>query len=71
MGPERARPEIPRGRADADRPFAANRLDRIGRAQHEVAFGRFGQNRIALVDPAMKSDLMALGNDAALFVGMQ
>ena len=63
--------EIPGRRADADRTLARDLLQHVGRAHLQVALGGLGQDRIALVDPAVDADLVALGRDAALLVGME
>ena len=65
------RREIPGRRADADRAPAGDLLQHVGRAHLQVALRRLGQDRVALVDPAMDADLVALGHHAALLVGIE
>ena len=68
---QRVRREIPRRRADADRALARDSLQHVGRAHLQVALRSLGQDRVALVDPAVDADLVALGDHAALLVGME
>src|SRR4051794_21682705 len=65
---ERLRAEVPRRRADADRPHAANLLQRVGRAHLQLALVFCRQLGVALVDPAMDANLVALGDQAALLL---
>ena len=65
------RREVPGRRADADRTLARDLLQHVGRAHLQVALRGLGQDRVALVDPAVDADLVAVGGDAALLVGMQ
>src|SRR6185437_12913562 len=68
---ERIWAEIPRGSTQPHRPRAGNLLERIGRAQHQVALDLARQHRIQFVYPAMNPDLMSLGNNATLLVLVQ
>src|SRR5262245_33615167 len=65
------RAEIPRRRADADGTSAGDLLQGVGGSHLKVTFRRLGQHRIALVDPAMDSDLVTFGDYAALLVGIE
>src|SRR5258706_8499463 len=65
---QRALAAVPRRRADADRAHAGDFLQHVGRAHLQVALGFEWQLGIALVDPAVDADLVALGGDATLLV---
>src|SRR3954451_7248135 len=65
---ERLRAEVPRRRADADRPDAANLLQRVGGAHLQLSLVLRRQLGVALVDPAMDANLMTLGDQAALLL---
>src|ERR1700751_2748093 len=63
--------EVPRRRAQADRPYAGDLFKGIGRTPHQVAFGLVGQARVQLMDPAMDPDFMTFGHYPALLLGME
>ena len=68
---QRVRAEVPGRCAQAHRPDAGDLFERLGRAQHQVAFGVVGQHRIQLVDPAVNADLMTFRHHTALLVLVQ
>ena len=68
---QRMRAEVPRWRADADRADTGDLLERVGRTHLQLALGVARQLAVALVDPAVNADLVALGDVRALFVGIQ
>ena len=49
---------------------ATHLLERVRRAQHEIALRVVGQHRVELVDPAVDADLVPFGHHAALLVGV-
>ncbi len=68
---ERMRAEVPRRRADAHGPFPSNLFQGIRGAHLQLALGFLRQFGIALVDPAVDADLVALGGDAPLLVRIE
>ena len=64
------RAQIPIGRTEAGRRCAANILEHVASAQHQVAFGLRVELRIILVHPAVHSDLVSRIDDSAWFVGI-
>src|SRR5215831_3000197 len=68
---ERVPAEIPGRGAQADRPYAGDLLEGIGRPVHQIPFGLRRQCRVQLVNPPVNADFMPLSHDLALLVGVE
>ena len=68
---QRVGTEIPGRGPEPDGALAGNLLERVRRAQHQLALRLKRQHRVEFVNPAVDADLMALADDAPLLVRVE